>query len=78
MLTAERRQVILTRLVSLELRSLDAAAESLFDEVVGEPPGPVGHVRPREPPIAEHQALVVGTCCRDCLVDAGEAQPNGS
>ena len=71
------RQVVLTGLVSLESRSFDPAAEPLDDEVVGEPARPVGHVSPREPPIAEHQALVVGTCGRDRLVDVGEAQPNG-
>ena len=71
------REVVLARLVSFELRPLDAAAEALVDEVVGEPPGPLGHLRPREPPIAEHQALVVGPRGRDRLVHVGEAEPNG-
>ena len=70
--------MVLTRLVSLERRPLDPAAEPLVDEVVGEPPRPVGHVRPREAPIAEHQALVVRTGGGDRLVDVGETQPNGS
>ena len=38
------REVVLARLVSLELRPLDAASEALVDEVVREPPGPLGHV----------------------------------
>ena len=38
------RQMVLTGLVSLERRPLDPAAEPLVDEVVGEPPGPVGHL----------------------------------
>jgi hypothetical protein len=70
--------MVLTRLVSLELLSLDVAAESLFDEVVGETPGPIGHVGPRKTPIAEHQALVVRTCGRDRLMNVGETQPNRS
>jgi hypothetical protein len=47
--------MILAGHVPLELRSLDLAAEPLRDEVVGEAPGPVRHVRPRESPITEYK-----------------------
>ncbi len=52
------REVVLAALVAGELRPLGVHAEPGVDQVVGQAPRALGHVGPREPAVAEDEALL--------------------
>ncbi len=68
------REVILSALVPGETGAFGGDTEAFADQVVREPPGPLGDVGPREALIAEHEAVVVWARGGDRLVHLGEAE----
>ena len=52
--------------------------DSLFDQVVGQPAGAIGELRPREATVAMHQAHLVGTRGGDRFVHVGDRELNGT
>ncbi len=71
-------QVVLAALVALQLAPLGVAAEPLLDQVVGQPAGAIGELRPREATVAMHQAHLVGTRGGDRFVHVGDRELNGT
>ena len=57
-------EVVLPALVAGQVGALDAAAQPVVDEHVGQPAGPLGDRSPGQPAVAEHQAFIVGASWR--------------
>ena len=68
------REVVLPRLVAGEPLALDDGAEAAGEQRVREPPRAIGDLGPREPPVAEHDALAVRDRRGDRLVGRREVE----
>jgi hypothetical protein len=67
-------EVVLAAFMTLQESAVGVDAETARDEMIGESARPIGDLRPRQPAIAEHQALLARTGCGDRLMHFGNGE----